>query len=176
MNKYYYKAEGYSAKVIIPFTLMIAGVLMILYIPVESEFMELLISLFYIVGFILLFFDTIPFIFRVLKSRGQGIFINNNSIILFNKRESKGVKKERKIDRKDISRIELISYNGKSIISPEDKISEIEDKIHKISGRRLSIYSNKTENKFLIYLELLDEEFLLNFINWYQGKKTGDYL
>jgi hypothetical protein len=182
MNKYYYKAEDWSAKLLIPFSLMIVGILMVLYIPVGNEFTALLISLIYIAGFILLLFDTIPFTFRVFKSRGQGISIDKNSIIFLNKRGSNGVLEESKIDREDILRVELKSHsNGKTIISPENEIREIDDKIHKMSGRRLSIYSNKSGNDFsgnilkmVIYLELLDDKFLTDFIKWYQDKKAGD--
>ncbi len=184
MNKYYYKAEGLPAKLIIPISLMIAGILMVLYIPAENEFVALLISLFYIAGFILLLFDTIPFTFRAVKSREQGMSIDENSIIFLNKGGSNGVLEESKIDREDILRVELKSYsNGKTIISPGDEIREIDDKVHKMPGRRLSIFSNKSGNDFsgntlkkVIYLELLDDKFLTDFINWYQDKKTGDLL
>jgi len=177
MSKYYYKAEGWTGKLIIPFFLIFAGILMVFYIPVESEFTALLISLIYIAGFILILFDTIPFIFRVLKSRGQGISINKNSIIFLNKRDSNRVLEENKIDREDILQVEFKSHsNGKLVISPEEDINEIEERIHKMTGRSLIISSKKSEKRFksVIYLELLEKEFLFNFINWYQVKEAGD--
>ncbi len=177
MKKYYYKTGIWPRKLILPLLLISIGIILVLYIPVDSEFTALLISLFYISGFILLIFVTLPLGFHSLKNRRREIVINDDSILFFNSKYSTGDKKETIVNREDILRLELKSQTGgKFIIPSEGKITEIEDGIYKMPGRKLIIYSSKFENKSkcAIYLELLDKKFLFDFINWYQDRKVGD--
>lgn len=174
--EYRYKADGWLNKLFLSFSLIFLGIVLTLYIPTWSEFTALLLSLPYICGFALLFLDTIPVIYRSIKGRGKSIIIDEDSIsIIGNQYQSRNGQSESdqsgdsviSMPRKEIARVVFKSHPaGKYIISTEDKLEDVADDIHKMSGRRLIISSGK--KKLVIYLELLGKDFLNDFIAWYQ--------
>lgn len=168
MNKYYYNTTVWLKKFALSFSLMVIGVILILYIPVENEFSALLLSLCFICGFILMIFDTVPVIFRCIKSRSKKLLLDGDYLIIINDK----ARKELRIERESIIRVSFKGQSGKYEISREAGLEEIDDRINKIIGRRLVIETE--QRNLIIYLELLDNYFLPDFIKWYQENGSTD--
>ncbi|MEC9490736.1 MAG: hypothetical protein UMU04_07275, partial [Halanaerobiales bacterium] len=136
--------------------------------PGVGFYQKLLIYLVYLSGMLLFIFDTLPIIISTYKVWNKKIILTNRTIVL----KGDDHLKTRVVNRKDIERIIFRSLRGEDVEIPHyRKLEDIDEELYELAGRKFIIeYDTDTaEDELIIYLELLPEEFIEEFIKWYQA-------
>jgi len=109
-----------------------------------------------------------PIIISTYKTWNKQVILTNRTIIV----KGDNHLDYRVVNRSDINQIVFRSLRGEDIEIPhERKLEEIDDKLYQVAGRKFVIdYDSETmDDNLVIYLELLPEEFVEDFIKWYQA-------
>lgn len=162
-NKYKFLERLYT-----PVGIILGGILLHFFYPVVGFYQKLLIYLVYISAGLLFVFDSMPIIISTYKSWNKQVILTNRTIIV----KGDNHLDYRVVNRSDINQIVFRSLRGEDIEIPhERKLEEIDDKLYQVAGRKFVIdYDSETmDDNLVIYLELLPEEFVEDFIKWYQA-------
>lgn len=167
-ESYQYNKYRFLEKLYTPVGILLAGILLQFFYPGIGFYQKLLIYLIYLSAVLLFSFDSLPIIINTYKVWNQEIILTNKTIII----KGDDHLKTRKISRNNIERIIFRTLKGEDIEIPHfKKLENIDKKLYNLVGRKFVIkYKAETaDNELIIYLELLPEEFIENFIKWYQA-------
>lgn len=165
---YQYNKYKFLEKLYTPVGIFLAGILLQFFYPGIGFYQRLLIYLVYLSGVLLFTFDTLPIIISTYKVWNKEIILTNRTIVLKGDDHLKTIV----VNRKDIEQIIFRSLRGEDVEIPHfQKLEDIDEQLYELAGRKLIIeYEAETaETELIIYLELLPEEFLEEFIKWYQA-------
>lgn len=165
---YEYNKYKFLEKIYTPIGVLLAGILLQFFYPGIGFNQRLLIYLVYLSAVLLFAFDALPIIISTYKVWNKEIILTNRTIVV----KGDDHLKTRVVNRKDIERIIFRSLRGEDIEIPHfNKLEEIDENLYNLAGRKFLIeYESETvENELIIYLELLPEEFIEDFIKWYQA-------
>ena len=147
---------------------LIAGILFDLLMAKEVLFQTILVWAVYISVGILFIVDGLPTIISFFKIKYEKIILENLKMYFVIEKEEK----ELMIERFNIKSITFDAFLSSEISIPADKkIEDIDDSLYNLPGRKL-IVETKNNEEYFIYLEFLDDEFLDDFIDWYQGNQV----
>lgn len=167
-ESYQYNNYKFLEKLYTPIGILLAGILLQFFYPGVGFYQKLLIYLIYLSALLLFAFDALPIIISSYKVWNKEIILTNRTVVV----KGDDHLKTRVVNRKDIERIIFRSLKGEDIEIPHlRKLEEIDDKLYELTARKFIIkYQSETvENELTIYLELLPEEFVKDFIQWYQA-------
>lgn len=167
-ESYQYNKYRFLEKLYTPLGVLMAGVLLQFFYPGIGFSQQILIYLIYLSAILLFVFDALPIIISTYKIWNQEIILTNRKIIV----KGDDHLKTQIIKRKDIERIIFRTLKGEDVEIPHyRRLEDIDDKLYELAGRKFIIkYASETApNELIIYLELLPEEFIKNFIEWYQA-------
>lgn len=167
---YQYNKYKFLEKLYTPVGIFLAGILLQFFYPGIGFYQKLLIYLIYLSGVLLFTFDTLPIIISTYKTWNKEIILTNRTIILKGDDHLKTIV----VNRKDIERIVFRSLRGEDVEIPHfRKLEDIDKELYELAGRKFIIeYETDTaaaEEDLIIHLELLPEEFVEEFIKWYQA-------
>lgn len=165
---YQYNKYKFLEKLYTPIGIFLAGILLQFFYPGIGFYQKLLIYLVYLSGVLLFAFDSLPIIISSYQVWNKEIILTNRTIVV----KGDDHLKTRVVNRKDIERIIFRSLRGEDVEIPHfQKLEDIDDKLYELAGRKLIIKleADTAEDELIIYLELLPEEFLEEFIKWYQA-------
>lgn len=165
---YQYNKYKFLEKLYTPIGIFMAGILLQFFYPGIGFYQELLIYLVYLSGVLLFTFDTLPIIISTYNVWNKEIVLTNRTIVL----KGDDHLKTRVVNRKDIERVIFRSLRGEDVEIPHyRKLEDIDDDLYELAGRKFIIeYDTDTaEDELIIHLELLPEEFVEEFIKWYQA-------
>ncbi|MGM0549167.1 MAG: hypothetical protein ACQER0_07850, partial [Bacillota bacterium] len=131
-------------------------------------YQKILIYLVYLSGVLLFIFDTLPIIISSYKVWNKEVILTNRTIVVKGDDHLNTLV----VNRKDIERIVFRSLRGEDVEIPHfRKLEDIDEKLYELAGRKFIVeYESETaEDELTLYLELLPEEFLEDFIKWYQA-------
>jgi len=153
------------AKIIL---VLIAGILFDILMARDILLQTILVWAVYISVVILFIIDTLPTITSFFKIRYEKIILENLQMYFVIEKEEKEVM----VERFNIKSITFDAFLSDKIEIPlSKKVEEIDDSLYNLPGRKL-IIETKNNEEYSIYLEFLDDEFLDEFINWYQGNEV----
>ncbi len=165
---YQYNKYKFLEKMYTPIGIVLAGILLQFFYPGVGFYQRILIYLIYLSAVLLFTFDTLPIIISTYKVWNKEIVLTNRTIIV----KGDDHFKTRVINRKDIEKIVFRTLRGEDVEIPHyRKLEDIDQKLYELPGRKFVIeYDAETmDDELIIYLELLPEEFIENFIKWYQA-------
>lgn len=165
---YQYNNYKFLEKLYTPLGIFLAGVLLQFFYPGIGTYQKILIYLVYLSGVLLFTFDTLPIIIKSYKVWNKKIMLTNRTIVVKGDDHLKTIV----VNRKNIKHVIFRSLRGEDIEIPHfRKLEEIDEELYELSGRKFVIeYESETaEDNLEIYLELLSEEFIEDFIRWYQA-------
>ncbi len=165
---YQYNKYKFLEKLYTPIGIFLAGILLQFFYPGIGFYQKLLIYLIYLSGVLLFAFDALPIITSTYQVWNKEIVLTNRTVVV----KGDDHLKTRVVNRKDIDRIIFRSLRGEDVEIPHfQKLEDIDDKLYELAGRKLIIKyeADTVEDELIIYLELLPEEFLEEFIKWYQA-------
>ena len=147
---------------------LIAGILFDILMAQDILLQNILVWAVYISVGILFIIDALPTILGLFKINYEKIILENLKMYFVIEKE----KKELMIERFNIKSITFDAFLSSEISIPADKkIEDIDDSLYNLPGRKL-IVETKNNEEYFIYLEFLDDEFLDDFIDWYQGNQV----
>lgn len=153
------------AKIIL---VLIAGILFDILMARDILLQTILVWAVYISVAILFIIDGLPTIISFFKIKYEKIILENLQMYFVIEKEEKEVM----VERFNIKSISFDAFLSSEINIPATKkVEEIDDSLYNLPGRKLIIETQNNEEYF-IYLEFLDDEFLDEFINWYQGNQV----
>lgn len=165
---YEYNKYRFLEKLYTPIGIFMAGILLQFFYPGIGLYQRILIYLIYLSGVLLFAFEALPIIKSTYQVWNKKIVLTNRTIVV----KGDDHLKTKIVNRKDIERIIFRSLRGEDIEIPHfQKLEDIDDKLYELAGRKLIIeYKAETaDNELVVYLELLPEDFLEEFIKWYQA-------
>lgn len=165
---YQYNNYKFLEKLYTPIGILLAGILLQFFYPGIGFYQRILIYLVYLSGVLLFIFDTLPIIISSYKVWNKEVILTNRTIVVKGDDHLNTIV----INRKDIERIVFRSLRGEDVEIPHfRKLENIDQKLHELAGRKFIVeYESETaEEELILYLELLPEEFLEDFIKWYQA-------
>ncbi|MFN2341085.1 MAG: hypothetical protein ABR547_07440 [Halanaerobium sp.] len=165
---YQYNKYRFLEKLYTPIGIFLAGILLQFFYPVVGFYQKLLIYLIYLSGLLLFTFDALPIIISTYQVWNKEIVLTNRTIVV----KGDDHLKTRVVKRKDIERVIFRSLRGEDVEIPHfRKLEDIDEKLFELAGRKfiLEYEAETADNELIIYLELLPEEFLEEFIKWYQA-------
>lgn len=165
---YNYNKYKFLEKLYTPIGIILAGILLQFFYPGIGFYQKLLIYLIYLSAVLLFSFDSLPIIINTYKVWNKKIILKNRTIVLTGDDHLE----TRIIARKDIERIIFRSLRGEDIEIPHfKKLEDIDEELYQLAGRKIVIKfeSETAEDELIIYLELLADDFLKEFIKWYQA-------
>lgn len=165
---YQYNKYKFLEKLYTPVGIFLAGFLLQFFYPGIGFYQRILIYLVYLSGVLLFAFDALPIIISTYKVWNKEIILTNRTIVV----KGDDHLKTRVVNRKDIERIIFRSLRGEDVEIPHfRKLEDIDEKLYELSGRKFIIeYEAETaDDELEIHLELLPEEFIEDFIKWYQA-------
>jgi len=167
-KEYSYKKLFLFKKIAKILLVLIAGILFDLLMAKEVLFQTILVWAVYISVGILFIVDGLPTIISFFKIKYEKIILENLKMYFVIEKEEK----ELMIERFNIKSITFDAFLINEVEIPATKkVEEIDDSLYNLPGRKLIVET--AENvEYVIYLEFLDDEFLDEFINWYQGNQV----
>lgn len=165
---YNYNKYKFLEKLYTPIGIILAGILLQFFYPGIGFYQKLLIYLIYLSAVLLFAFDTWPIIIKTYKVWNKKIILKNRTIVVAGDDHLE----TKIIARKDIERIIFRSLRGEDIEIPHfRKLEDIDQELYQLAGRKIVIKfeSETVETELIIYLELLADDFLKEFIKWYQA-------
>ena len=165
---YQYNKYKFLEKLYTPIGILLAGFLLQFFYPGVGFYQKLLIYLVYLSGVLLFAFDALPIIKTTYEVWNKEIVLTNRTVVV----KGDDHLNTRVVNRKDIERIVFRSLRGEDVEIPHyRKLEDIDEKLYQLAGRKFIIkYNSETAEEDLeIYLELLPEEFIEEFIKWYQA-------
>ncbi len=165
---YQYNKYKFLEKLYTPIGIFLAGILLQFFYPGIGFYQKLLIYLIYLSGVLLFTFDSLPIIISTYQVWNKEVILTNRTVVV----KGDDHLKTRVINRKDIERVIFRSLRGEDIEVPHfQKLEDIDEKLYELAGRKLLIeYEADTAgDELIIYLELLPDDFLEEFIKWYQA-------
>lgn len=162
-NKYKFLERLYT-----PIGIILGGILIQFFYPVIGFYQKLLIYLVYISAGLLFVFDSLPIIISTYKTWDKQVILTNRTIIV----KGNDHLDYKVVNRKDINKIVFRTLRGEDVEIPHTRrLKDIDDKLYQMTGRKFVIdYDSETmDDDLIIYLELLPEEFVEEFIKWYQA-------
>ncbi|RAK09413.1 hypothetical protein C8C77_106118 [Halanaerobium saccharolyticum] len=165
---YQYNKYKFLEKLYTPIGIFLAGILLQFFYPGIGIYQKLLIYLVYLSGVLLFTFDTLPILISTYKVWNKEIILTNRTIVL----KGDDHLKTRVVNRKDIERVIFRSLRGEDVEIPHyRKLEDIDEDLYELAGRKFIIEydTDAAEDELTIYLELLPEEFIEEFIKWYQA-------
>ncbi|MCC3144164.1 hypothetical protein LJ207_02380 [Halanaerobium sp. Z-7514] len=165
---YKYNNYKFLEKIYTPIGVVMAGILLQFFYPVSGFYQRILIYLIYLSAVLLFVFDAVPIIISTYKAWNKEVVLTNRTVIVKgdNHMETKIV------NRSDINKIVFRTLRGEDVEIPHyRKLEDIDEDIYEMPGRKFVIdYDSDTaDDNLVIYLELLPEEFIEEFIKWYQA-------
>ena len=169
MEKEYDYHKIFLLKKIIKIILvLIAGILFDILMARDILLQTILVWAVYISVAILFIIDTLPTIMSFFKIKYEKIILENLQMYFVIEKEEKEVM----VERFNIKSISFDAFLSKEFEIPASKkVEDIDDSLYNLPGRKL-IIETKNNEEYFIYLEFLDDEFLDEFINWYQGNQV----
>jgi len=165
---YEYSKIKFLKKMYTPVGIIIAGFLLDFLYPVTGRYQQILIWIVYISGIVLFSFESLPIIVKTFETWNKKIILTNRSIIIKGNRDFE----MKIINRKDIKEVKFTALKVEDFTIPHKrKLKEIDKSIYELPGREFIIKSESEtiDGPVVIYLELLPEEFVEDFIRWYQA-------
>ena len=165
---YQYNNYKFLEKLYTPIGIFLAGILLQFFYPGIGFYQRVLIYLVYLSGILLFAFDTLPIIISNYKVWNKEVILTNRTVVVKGDDHLKTIV----VNRKDIKRIIFRSLRGEDVEIPHfQKLEDVDKKLHELAGRKFIVEyeSDTAEEDLIIYLELLPEEFLEEFIKWYQA-------
>ncbi|MGP3779673.1 hypothetical protein ACTWKD_12730 [Halanaerobium saccharolyticum] len=165
---YQYNKYKFLEKLYTPVGIFLAGILLQFFYPGIGFYQRILIYLVYLSGVLLFAFDALPIIISTYKVWNKEIILTNRTIVLKGDDHLKTIV----VNRRDIERIIFRSLRGEDVEIPHfQKLEDIDEQLFELAGRKLIIEfdAETAEDELIIYLELLPEGFLEEFIKWYQA-------
>ena len=165
---YQYNKYKFLEKLYTPVGILLAGFLLQFFYPGVGFYQKLLIYLIYLSGVLLFAFDALPIIKTTYEVWNKEIVLTNRTVVV----KGDDHLNTRVVNRKDIERIVFRSLRGEDVEIPHHrKLEDIDEELYQLAGRKFIIkYNSETAEEDLeIYLELLPEEFIEEFIKWYQA-------
>lgn len=165
---YQYNNYKFLEKLYTPIGILMAGILLQFFYPGVGFYQKLLIYLIYLSGILLFAFDALPIMISSYKVWNKEIILTNRTVVV----KGDDHLKTQVVNREDIERIIFRSLKGEDIEIPHlRKLEDIDDKLYQLTARKFVIkYQSETaDNELVLYLELLPEEFVKDFIQWYQA-------
>ena len=165
---YQYNKYKFLEKLYTPVGILLAGFLLQFFYPGVGFYQKLLIYLIYLSGVLLFAFDALPIIKTTYEVWNKEIVLTNRTVVV----KGDDHLNTKVVNRKDIERIVFRSLRGEDVEIPHyRKLEDIDEKLYQLAGRKFIIkYNSETAEEDLeIYLELLPEEFIEEFIKWYQA-------
>jgi len=166
--EYSYKKIFILKKLIRTILLIIASIMFHFLMGADTLIQTILIWLVYISVAVLFILDSLPGIIHLFKAKYKKIILENLSIYFVITEEEKEVM----VEKFNIKEIRFEAFLTKDIIIPAAKpIEEIDDSTYNLPGRKFVVETEDNE-EYNIYLELLDDDFVEDFIDWYQGNEV----
>lgn len=166
---YQYNKYKFLEKLYTPIGVFLAGILLQFFYPGIGFYQKILIYLIYLSGFLLFIFDALPIIISTYQVWNQEIILTNRTIVL----KGDDHLQTKVVSRNDIERIIFRTLRGEDVEIPHlRKLEEIDDDLYELAGRKFIVeYQTDSEavEEIVVYLELLPEEFIEEFIKWYQA-------
>ncbi|MGM0602560.1 MAG: hypothetical protein ACQESS_04540 [Bacillota bacterium] len=165
---YEYSKIKFLEKMYTPVGIIIAGFLLDFLYPVSGTYQQILIWIVYLSGVILFSFESLPVIIKTFETWNQKIILTNRSIIIKGSEDFN----MKIINRKDIEEVKFSAFRVDDFVIPHKrKLEDIDESIYQLPGREFEIKSESAtiDEPVIIYLELLPEEFVEEFIKWYQA-------
>ncbi len=169
MEKEYNYSKSYVIKKLVrALLLIIASILFDIVMVGENLIQNILVWLVYISAAALFIIDCLPGIIHIFKAKYEKIIIENLSLYFAIEKDEKEVM----VERFRIKEVIFKAFLTKDIEIPAAKpVEDIDESIYKLPGRRFVIITEDGE-EYTIYLEILDDEFIEDFIDWYQGNQV----
>lgn len=166
---YQYNKYKFLEKLYTPIGVFLAGILLQFFYPGIGFYQKILIYLIYLSGFLLFIFDALPIIISTYQVWNQEIILTNRTIVL----KGDDHLQTKVVSRNDIERIIFRTLRGEDVEIPHlRKLEEIDDDLYELAGRKFIVeYQTDSEavEEIVVCLELLPEEFIEEFIKWYQA-------
>ena len=165
---YQYNKYKFLEKLYTPVGILLAGFLLQFFYPGVGFYQKLLIYLIYLSGVLLFAFDALPIIKSTYQVWNKEVILTNRTVVV----KGDDHLNTKVVNRKDIERIVFRSLRGEDVEIPHfQKLEDVDKKLHELAGRKFIVEyeSDTAEEDLIIYLELLPEEFLEEFIKWYQA-------
>lgn len=165
---YQYNKYKFLEKLYTPIGILLAGILLQFFYPGIGFYQQLLIYLVYLSGVLLFAFDAFPIILTTYKVWNKEVILTNHTVVV----KGDDHLKTEVVNRDDIEKIIFRSLRGEDVEIPHyRRLEDIDDNLYELAGRKFIIkYESETaDNELTIYLELLPEEFVEEFIKWYQA-------
>ena len=167
-KEYSYKKLFVLKKIAKIVLVLIAGILFDILMARDILLQTILVWAVYISVGILFIIDALPTIISFFNIKYEKIILENLKMYFVIEKEEKEVM----VERFNIKSITFDAFLSSEISIPANKkVEEIDDSLYKLPGRKL-IVETKNNEEYSIYLEFLDDEFLDEFINWYQGNQV----
>ncbi|RCW47777.1 MULTISPECIES: hypothetical protein [unclassified Halanaerobium] len=165
---YEYSKIKFLEKMYTPVGIIIAGFLVDFFYPVTGRYQQILIWIVYFSGIILFSFESLPLIVKTFETWNEKIILTNRSIIIKGNKDFE----MKIINRKDIKEVKFTALRVEGFTIPHRrKLKKIDKSIYKLPGREFIIESESETigGPVVLYLELLPEQFVEDFIRWYQA-------
>ena len=160
---YQYNNYKFLEKLYTPIGIFLAGILLQFFYPGIGFYQKILIYLVYLSGVLLFIFDALPIIISSYKVWNKEVILTNRTIVIKGDDHLNTIV----VNRKDIERIVFRSLRGEDVEIPHfRKLEDIDKELYELAGRKFIIKceSETVEEDLIIYLELLPEEFVEEFI------------
>ncbi len=145
-----------------------AGLLIRFFLPIHNRYQTILVYLIYISGIVLFFLEALPVLIRSFIVWNKEILLTNQNLII----KGKNKMETAIINRHQLEEVKFIAWTSENFVIPLDRpVKDIDKKIYKIIGRKILIKTIEGE-KYIIYLELLPNDFFKEFISWYHGEQV----
>ena len=163
-----YKKSILFKKLFRTLVIIIGSILFDIVMAGDNLIQNILVWLIYISGAALFFIDCFPGILQLFKVNYKKIIIENLSIYFASQENDEQLM----LERFKIQRVVFKAFLSEEVEIPSSSpVEDIDESIYKLPGRRFIILTEDGE-EYIIHLELLDDDFIEEFIKWYQGNKV----